>query len=69
MILSMDRDRGRITLSTKKLEPTPGDMLRDPQLVFEKADEMAALFRERMEAAAAQALTPDLGAAQQLAPV
>ncbi|KXZ42870.1 hypothetical protein GPECTOR_113g282 [Gonium pectorale] len=48
MILSQDRDRGRVTLSTKKLEPTPGDMLRDPQLVYEKADEMAALFRQRI---------------------
>lgn len=32
MILSTDRDRGRVTLSTKKLEPTPGDMLRNPQV-------------------------------------
>lgn len=24
MILSQDRERGRVTLSTKKLEPTPG---------------------------------------------
>jgi hypothetical protein len=36
MILSQDKDRGRISLSTKKLEPTPGDMLRNPQLVYEK---------------------------------
>ncbi len=40
MILSQDRERGRVTLSTKKLEPTPGDMLRDPQKVFEKAEEV-----------------------------
>lgn len=26
MILSQDRERGRVTLSTKKLEPTPGGM-------------------------------------------
>ena len=45
MILSQDRERGRISLSTKKLEPTPGDMLKDPALVYEKADEMAATFR------------------------
>ena len=51
MVLSMDQQRGRVTLSTKKLEPTPGDMLRDPQLVFEKAEEMAAAFRSRVEAA------------------
>lgn len=51
MVLSMDPQRGRVTLSTKKLEPTPGDMLRDPQLVFERAEEMAATFRRRVEAA------------------
>ncbi len=36
MILSQDKERGRISLSTKKLEPTPGDMLRNPALVYEK---------------------------------
>lgn len=36
MILSHDRERGRVSLSTKKLEPTPGDMIRNPTLVFEK---------------------------------
>lgn len=36
MVLSFDTERGRVSLSTKKLEPTPGDMLRNPQLVFEK---------------------------------
>ncbi|KAG1660279.1 hypothetical protein FOA52_006746 [Chlamydomonas sp. UWO 241] len=51
MVLSMDQARGRVTLSTKKLEPTPGDMLRDPQLVFEKAEEMAEAFRKRVDAA------------------
>ena len=34
-----------MSLSTKKLEPTPGDMLRDPGLVYRRADEMAAAFR------------------------
>ncbi|KAG2486232.1 hypothetical protein HYH03_015057 [Edaphochlamys debaryana] len=57
MILSQDRDRGRVTLSTKKLEPTPGDMLRDPALVYEKAEEMAEQFRKRVEQA--QAATTD----------
>lgn len=36
MILSHDRERGRVSLSTKKLEPTPGDMIRNPTLVYEK---------------------------------
>jgi small subunit ribosomal protein S1 len=36
LILSQDIERSRISLSTKKLEPTPGDMLRNPALVYEK---------------------------------
>ncbi|PSC75243.1 30S ribosomal chloroplastic [Micractinium conductrix] len=55
MVLSQDRERGRVALCTKKLEPTPGDMLRDPALVYEKAEEMAALFRARVAAAEAAA--------------
>ena len=41
MIMSRDQN-GRVSLSTKRLEPTAGDMLRAPQLVFDKAEEMAA---------------------------
>mmetsp|Transcript_30144 Transcript_30144/g.66828 ORF Transcript_30144/g.66828 Transcript_30144/m.66828 type:complete len:438 (-) Transcript_30144:933-2246(-) len=59
MILSQDKDRNRVTLSTKKLEPTPGDMLKDPQLVFEKAEEMAEAFRKRVEAAEMSARTQE----------
>ncbi|KAJ4900742.1 ribosomal protein S1 [Raphanus sativus] len=55
MILSHDRDRGRVSLSTKKLEPTPGDMIRNPKLVFEKAEEMAQTFRQRIAQAEAMA--------------
>ncbi|KAK9827732.1 hypothetical protein WJX81_007013 [Elliptochloris bilobata] len=58
MILTYDKERGRISLSTKKLEPSPGDMLRNPALVFEKADEMAASFKERF--AEAEAASRDL---------
>ncbi|GFH12964.1 30S ribosomal protein S1, chloroplastic [Haematococcus lacustris] len=57
MILSYDRDRGRITLSTKKLEPSPGDMLTNPQLVFDKAEEMAEALKSR--AAETQSRTDD----------
>lgn len=39
LVLSTDSKRGRVTLSTKKLEATPGDMLRDPQLVYEGAEQ------------------------------
>lgn len=45
MVLTQDAVRGRLSLSTRKLEPTPGDMLRNPAIVFEKADEMAEEFR------------------------
>lgn len=55
MILSHDRERGRVSLSTKKLEPTPGDMIRNPSLVFEKAEEMAQTFRQRIAQAEAMA--------------
>ncbi|KAJ8636247.1 hypothetical protein MRB53_010514 [Persea americana] len=37
MILSHDRERGRVSPSTKKLEPTRGDMICNPELVFEKS--------------------------------
>ncbi|MQL79128.1 hypothetical protein Taro_011564 [Colocasia esculenta] len=48
MILSHDSQNGRVSLSTKKLEPTPGDMIHNPKLVFEKADEMGQVFQQRI---------------------
>ncbi len=48
MIIDLDADRGRISLSTKQLEPEPGDMVRNPQIVYDKADEMAEKYRERV---------------------
>ncbi len=51
MIIDLDADRGRISLSTKQLEPEPGAMVKNPQLVYEKAEEMAAKFREKLLAA------------------
>ena len=41
-------ERGRISLSTKALEPEPGDMLTDPQKVFSKAEEMAAKYKQML---------------------
>lgn len=46
MIIDLDAERGRISLSTKQLEPEPGDMVRNPEVVYEKAEEMAAQYRE-----------------------
>merc|ERR1712241_1413144 len=50
MIIDHDKVNGRIALSTKTLEPEPGDMLKDPSAVFEKAEETAQKYHERMEA-------------------
>merc|ERR1711976_99792 len=50
MIIDHDKVNGRIALSTKTLEPEPGDMLRDPARVYEMAEETAARYHERMEA-------------------
>ncbi len=48
MIIDLDAERGRISLSTKQLEPDPGDMVRNPQTVYDRAEEMAAKYREQM---------------------
>merc|ERR1712093_184379 len=53
MVLAIDREKNRLSLTTKKLEPSPGDMLRNRGIVMEKAEEMALLFRERVAAAEA----------------
>jgi small subunit ribosomal protein S1 len=48
MVIDIDAQKGRISLSTKKLEPEPGDIIRNRQLVYDKAEEMAALYREQL---------------------
>ncbi|WP_320675353.1 30S ribosomal protein S1 [Prochlorococcus sp. MIT 1341] len=48
MIIDLDAERGRISLSTKALEPEPGDMLTDSQKVFDKAEEMAARYKQML---------------------
>jgi len=58
MIIDLDAERGRISLSTKQLEPEPGDMIRD--LVYDKAEEMAAKYREQMRANSKVAFLPTL---------
>lgn len=54
MIIDLDAERGRISLSTKQLEPEPGDMVKNPDLVYDKAEEMAAKYREAMRRQAAE---------------
>ncbi|KXZ44374.1 hypothetical protein GPECTOR_68g345 [Gonium pectorale] len=51
LVLTCDREEGRVTLSIKKLEPSPGDMLRDPRLVYATAEEMAEKWRQQLESA------------------
>lgn len=41
MIIDHDKVNGRVALSTRALEATPGDVLRNIELVFEKAEETA----------------------------
>ena len=48
MIIDLDAERGRISLSTKQLEPEPGDMVKNPQIVYDKAEEMAEKYREAL---------------------
>jgi small subunit ribosomal protein S1 len=50
MIIDHDKVNGRIALSTKTLEPEPGDMLKDPQRVFDLAEQSAESYHQRMEA-------------------
>lgn len=49
MIIDLDAERGRISLSTKQLEPIAGAMLSNRELVFEQADKMAQRFRRKLQ--------------------
>jgi len=50
MIIDHDKVNGRIALSTKTLEPEPGDMIKDPERVYEQAEETARVYLEKQEA-------------------
>jgi small subunit ribosomal protein S1 len=62
MIIDLDAERGRISLSTKQLEPEPGDMVKNPEVVYEKAEEMAAKYREALKAQA-EGVDPEMAIA------
>jgi small subunit ribosomal protein S1 len=49
MIIDLDAERGRISLSTKQLEPIAGAMLNNRQLVVDQADRMAQRFRRKLQ--------------------
>ena len=74
MIIDLDAERGRISLSTKQLEPEPGDMVKNRQVVYDKAEEMAAKFREQLRAKlegqqpAPEAAAPEEAAPEEAAP-
>lgn len=72
MIIDLDAERGRISLSTKQLEPEPGDMVKNPQLVYDQAEEMAIKYREQMLAqqqADSASELEELAASEQPSPV
>ena len=50
MILDHDKANGRVALSTKTLEPSPGDMLRNMENVFAQAEATAQRYHARLEA-------------------
>jgi len=50
MILSHDKLNGRVALSTKALEPNAGDMMKDMNAVFEKAESTAKRYNQRLDA-------------------
>lgn len=51
----MDEQGCRVDVSTRELEPSPGDMLRDPRLVCERAEEVVARLRVQQAGACQQA--------------
>ena len=42
MVIASDEEQARVQLSTKTLEPTPGDMLKDSAGVYQNAEEVAS---------------------------
>lgn len=49
MIIDHDKVNGRIALSTKSLEPEPGMMLKNPDMVYDMAEQTAVQYHERQE--------------------
>merc|ERR1719178_136596 len=50
MVISQDKGKGRVALSTKTLEQEPGDMIKNQAKVFENAEDTAAKYQERIAA-------------------
>jgi len=56
MVIDLDAERGRISLSTKQLEETPGEMVQNSAQVFELAEDRAEKFRQKLLAEQTAAL-------------
>lgn len=46
IIIDMNIQKGRVLVSTRELEVEPGDMLKDPQLVYKSSEKMADRYRK-----------------------
>jgi small subunit ribosomal protein S1 len=49
LIIDIEFERKLISLSTKALEPEPGDMVKNSKNVYEKAEEIAVKYREKLQ--------------------
>jgi len=56
MVIDLDAERGRISLSTKQLEETPGEMVQDSAQVYALAEDRAEKFRQKLLAEQTAAL-------------
>ncbi|MEO0854169.1 MAG: S1 RNA-binding domain-containing protein, partial [Cyanobacteria bacterium J06648_11] len=48
VIVNVDDARGRISLSTRVLEKSPGEFVNSPEVVFEEAEKRANFYRSRL---------------------
>lgn len=49
MKIGEGKDQGKLSLSTRVLEGTPGEMMTNPQNVYDKAEENAKTYQETMK--------------------
>ena len=49
IVVSIDVEKRRVAVSTKELEREPGDMLKDPQLVYVNAEKIAVKYRSKRD--------------------
>lgn len=49
MVYEVDKATGKLAFSTKALEASPGEMLRDMTAVFNNAEENARKYMEKLE--------------------